>query len=150
MILQPSQREIVAISNNNKKKTCSKTTRYPEVIAWACLVSRPHFCARPMCFGSRGARNFSPKCIDWEGLGRRRTGTRQGLGSVHTNPDIFETAYFFTRIGHQSIRNQWIRTPTPHYFDTALQSRSRPRPHDESGSKVSGFKLISTFVLTWP
>ena len=60
-----------------------------------------------MCFGSRGPRNFSPKCIDWEGLGRRRTGTRQGLGSVHTNPDIFETAYFFTRIGHQSIRNQW-------------------------------------------
>ena len=63
------------------------------MMAKACLVPRPHYCARPMRFGSRGPKNFSPKCIDWEGLGRRRTGTR--LGSVHTNPDIFETACFF-------------------------------------------------------
>ena len=47
-----------------------------------CLVTRPHYYARPMRFGSRGPRKFfsdtSPKCIDREGLGRRRTGTRQG------------------------------------------------------------------------
>ena len=45
---------------------------------------RPHYCARPMHFGSRGPSEFlasvsdtSPKCIDGESLGRRRTRTRQ-------------------------------------------------------------------------
>ena len=41
-----------------------------------CLVPRPHYYAWPMRFGSRGPRKFvsdtSPKCIDREGLKRRR------------------------------------------------------------------------------
>ena len=45
----------------------------------SCLVPRPHYHARPMPFGSRGPRKFvsdtSPKCIDREGLKKRRTGT---------------------------------------------------------------------------
>ena len=52
-----------------------------------CLVPRPHFSSRPKRFGSRGpcenvsrpfASDTSPKRIDREGLGKRRTGTRQG------------------------------------------------------------------------
>ena len=51
----------------------------------SCLVPRPHYYAQPMHFGSSGPRKFSrpfvsdtsPKCIDPEGLERRRTGTRQ-------------------------------------------------------------------------
>ena len=45
-----------------------------------CLVPRPHYYARPMRFGSRDpfVSDTSPKCIDREGLKRRRTGTRQG------------------------------------------------------------------------
>ena len=47
-----------------------------------CLGSRLHYFARSMLFVLRGPREFlpfvsdiSPKCIDREGLGRRRTGT---------------------------------------------------------------------------
>ena len=54
------------------------------------------------------------------------------LGHVHTNPDIFETVYFFTRIGLLFTRKQWIRTRKPHCFETALQSGLRPHPR-ESG-----------------
>ena len=51
-----------------------------------CLVPRPHYFALPKRFGSRGpsenvsrpfASDTSPKWIDREGLGKRRTGTRQ-------------------------------------------------------------------------
>ena len=38
----------------------------------ACLVPRPHYCARPMHFGSRGPKNVTEKCVDREGLERRR------------------------------------------------------------------------------
>ena len=55
--------------------------------ARCCLVPRPQFFARPKRFGSRGpsenvpqTSNTSPKWIDWEGLGKRRTGFLQGLG----------------------------------------------------------------------
>ena len=42
------------------------------------LVPRPHYSARTKRFGSRGPSvNTSPKGIDREGLGKRRTGTRQ-------------------------------------------------------------------------
>ena len=50
-----------------------------------CLVPRPHYFALPKRFGSRGpsenvsrpfASDTSPKWIDREGLGKRRTGTR--------------------------------------------------------------------------
>ena len=51
-------------------------------LARTCLVPRPHYCARPMRFGSRGPSEFfvsgtSRKCIDREGPERRRIGTRQ-------------------------------------------------------------------------
>ena len=51
-----------------------------------CLVPRPHFSSRLKRFGTRGpwsvvshpfASDTSPKRIDREGLGKRRTGTRQ-------------------------------------------------------------------------
>ena len=47
-----------------------------------CLVPRPHFTSRPKRFGSPWsmvpfASDTSPKRIDREGLGKRRTGTRQ-------------------------------------------------------------------------
>ena len=43
------------------------------------LAPRPQYYARPMHFGSRGpfVSETSPKCIDREGLERRRTRTRQ-------------------------------------------------------------------------
>ena len=45
----------------------------------ACLVPRPHYFAWPIRFGSRGpsepSSETSPKCINREGLGKRRTGT---------------------------------------------------------------------------
>ena len=54
-----------------------------EKLVNSCLVPRPHYCARPIRFGSSGPSEFtssdtSPNCIDREGLGRRCTG-RQGL-----------------------------------------------------------------------
>ena len=74
----------------NKGKTVFLTpslffTDYP------CLVPRSHFSSRPKRFGSRGpcenvsrpfASDTSPKRIDREGLGKRRTGTRQRLSLV--------------------------------------------------------------------
>ena len=39
------------------------------------LVPRPHYSTRPMRFGSRYP-NESLKCIDREGLGRHRAGTK--------------------------------------------------------------------------
>ena len=56
---------------------------YPHIWARQCLVPRPHYCARPARFESRGpsepiVSDTSPKSIDREGLRRRRTGTRQG------------------------------------------------------------------------
>ena len=36
----------------------------------------------------------------------------------------------FPRISLPSTRNQWIRSPKPHYFETALQSGLIPRPHE--------------------
>ena len=43
-----------------------------------CQVPRPYYCARTMYFGSRGPSKIfsitSPKCIDREGLGKRRIG----------------------------------------------------------------------------
>ena len=54
-----------------------------EKLVNSCLVPRPHYCARPIRFGSSGPSEFtssdtSPNCIDREGLGRRCT-WRQGL-----------------------------------------------------------------------
>ena len=43
-------------------------------------------------------------------------------GPIYMNPHTFETAYLFIRIGPPTIRNQWIRWPKPHIFETALQS----------------------------
>ena len=56
------------------------------------VVPRPHYYARPMRFGSRGPGKFSrpfvsdtsPKCIDREGLERRRTGTRQVVAHLNS------------------------------------------------------------------
>ena len=48
------------------------------------------------------------------------------IADVHTNPEI---AYFFTPIGLRSHVNQWIRSPKPHCFETAFQSRLSSRPH---------------------
>ena len=56
-----------------------------------CLVPRPHFSSWPKGFGSRGpcehvsrpfASDTSPKRIDQQGLGKRRTGTRQRYTEV--------------------------------------------------------------------
>ena len=48
------------------------------IFEW-CLPTRPHYCARPMRFGSRGpfVPDTSLKCIDREGLERPRIGTKQ-------------------------------------------------------------------------
>ena len=48
-----------------------------------CLVHRLYYSARLMRFGSRGPSEFffsdtPPKCLDWDCVGRRRTGTRHG------------------------------------------------------------------------
>ena len=60
----------------------------PAVWPRICLVPRPHFSSRPKRFGSRGpcenvsrpfASDTSPKRIDQEELGKRRTGTRQKM-----------------------------------------------------------------------
>ena len=54
-----------------------------------CLVPRPRFSSRPKRFGSRGlcenASDTSTKRIDREGLGKRRTGTRQVSTQTTTN-----------------------------------------------------------------
>ena len=65
--------------------TCPRRTCSVAVRVVPCLVPRPHYSARPKRFGSRGpienvsrpfASDTSPKWIDREGLGKRRTGTR--------------------------------------------------------------------------
>ena len=63
----------------------------------SCLVPRPHYYARPMRFGSRG-----PKCIDREGLERRRTGTRQ-VYVVVSNP-FFKLYPILCSQTHQAIQ----------------------------------------------
>ena len=54
-----------------------------------CLVPRPRFSSRPKRFESRGlcenASDTSTKRIDREGLGKRRTGTRQVSAQTTTN-----------------------------------------------------------------
>ena len=39
---------------------------------------------------------------------------------VKMNPDNFKTTYFLKRLGLRSTRNQWIRSPKPHVFETAI------------------------------
>ena len=39
---------------------------------------------------------------------------------VKMNPDIVWTAYFLKRLGLRSTRNQWIRSPKHHVFETAI------------------------------
>ena len=45
---------------------------------------------------------------------------------VRTNLVIFETAYYFPRMGAPFTRNLSIRSPKPHCFETALQSGLGP------------------------
>ena len=72
------------------------------------------------------SQNVKKSLFKWRS---RRLRPRGILGYFRTNPDIFETAYVFTRIGLPSIRNQWIRSPKVHCFETAFQSGLRPGPH---------------------
>ena len=61
------------------------------------LVSRPHNCARPMLFGSRGSREFpfvsdtSPKCNDQEGLGQGLAKGRITVASCFCRLTLFGT-----------------------------------------------------------
>ena len=43
-----------------------------------CLVSKPHYSARLMGFGSCGLSEFATEPLDRDCVGRRRTGTRHG------------------------------------------------------------------------
>ena len=56
---------------------------------------------------------------------------------LHMNPKTKNN--FFTRIGLLFTRNQWIRSPKPHLFETALQSGLNSRSH-QSGWKIYGFQ----------
>ena len=47
-----------------------------------------------------------------------------------------------TRIGFSSTRNQWIRSPIAHRFETVPQSSLRPHPH-EPGKKNMRFQECS-------
>ena len=85
----------------------------------SCLVPRPHFSSRPKRFGSRGpcenvsrpfASDKSPKRIDREGLGKRRTGTRQG-GFYAMNFGFLELDSEYQSPGFQIP--QEIISPTP-------------------------------------
>lgn len=44
----------------------------------------PHYSAQPLSLGSRGPffSDTSPKCINWEGLGRPRTGIRKSWNHI--------------------------------------------------------------------
>ena len=44
----------------------------------------PHYSAQPLSLGSRGpfVSDTSPKCINWEGLGRPRTGIRKSWNHI--------------------------------------------------------------------
>ena len=53
----------------------------PSLWKWTCLAPRLHYSSRSNRFASRGpSSDTSSKWIDWEGLGKRRTGTKTGLG----------------------------------------------------------------------
>ena len=47
-------------------------------------------------------------------------------GHVHTNVDVYETAYIFTRVGLSSTRSQWISSRKPYLLVTVLLSGVRP------------------------
>ena len=79
-----------------------------------CLVFKPHFCARPMRLGSRGPSesDTSPKCIDREGLWRRRTRTNQAkkvklhLGQSIAFPVILK--YIYKKAIYVVNRGSWL------------------------------------------
>ena len=54
------------------------------------------------------------------------------LGYIHTNPDISETAYFFTRIGLLSTQKKWIWSLKSHCFSIVVKG------------PVPGLKIISS------
>ena len=54
-----------------------------------------------------------------------------------------------TRIGFSPTRNQWIRSPKAHRFETVPQSSLRPHPH-EPGKKKYAVSGMFELVWTWP
>ena len=59
----------------------------------ACLVPRRHYSAWSIRNGSRGPREppseTSPKCINREGLGKRRTGTRKRRSKIICHSNVY-------------------------------------------------------------
>lgn len=60
--------------NDTNNNLLTAVTKCWKIKGWW-LVPRPHHSTRPMRLGSRGP-NESLECIDREGLGGHRTGTR--------------------------------------------------------------------------
>ena len=87
-----------------------------------CLVPRSHYSARPKPFGSRGpcenVKRVSPKRIDWEGLEKRRTGTRQHLQ--------IKLKLIFTCL----YLNALISIPLPSALAFVSTSKRRRQPND--------------------
>ena len=146
-----------------------------------CLVPRPHYYARPMRFGSRGPRKFvsdtSPKCIDREGLKRRRTGLGKGYIDVtkhkhkhsiqfHENRNIWslvlETASRHTRwktfsstrvreslrpVHAQRTRSKTVATTTAS-FTSIGEREGELRPVHPQHSRWKTFAATANFTST--
>ena len=88
-----------------------------------------------------------------------------GVWRVHTNPDIFETAYFLLQESASvpSTRNHWIPTPIPYFLETAdpvhvKQDKRIIRPIYSKSSTVldfgfhevdSGFQVLDSSICQW-
>ena len=69
---------------------------------------------------------------------------------LNPDPDIFEIAYFFTRISLPSTRNQWIPTPRTYFFETALHAERFKTPSTRSRIKNKRVQLMFGYVRTRP
>ena len=67
--------------------TAIRSGNYFSLFAYAIIMAFtrcPHYSAQPLSLGSRGpfVSDTSPKCSNWEGLGRPRTGIRNSWNHI--------------------------------------------------------------------
>ena len=103
------------------------------------LVPRPHHSARPLRFRSRGpfVSDTSPKCIDREDLGRRRTANRKTLPPINLLPTATACTYY---INPQSADRD---------FKVLVHWQIQFLPHKNSRSRyLLALKYICSIDLT--
>ena len=98
---------------------------FVQSLARGCLVPRPHFSSRPKRFGSRGPCENVSWC--GEGLGKRRTGTRQGPNTrihfLHSVPINFSWHFlreFVQTLNHFIFGDHFIHSHHPYVLSGSV------------------------------